>query len=211
MYKLKLFLISVLLLAGVFLLPQSAHAITFELIPPSGQLTRGQNIQFTVNIDTQGAIVKSTQIGMTYDTTVLKYVSTTPGNAMNSVTTTEPTTGQLLLAGTSTAGFSGKDSYAIVTYTIIAQAAGSTQLCTLFAPSTTPQPTSPPTTPQPTSPPQPTSLPKSGSVTKTSSAVLFGILFMVGALALFTLKHSLTYEKHSHKEKKMKEKTHHHS
>lgn len=212
MNTLKYGVISFLFFAAAVFLPRAAYAITFELIPPSGQLTRGQNIQFTINIDTQGATVKSTQIGMTYDTTVLKYVSTAPGSSMNSVTTTEPTTGQLLLAGANTAGFSGKDVYAVVTFTIIAQAPGSTQLCTLFVPSTTPQPTSPPLTPQPTSAPQPTALPKSGSVSKTVSTTLFGVLFIGGALALLALKRDLIYENHPHnKEKKISKKNRHHS
>ncbi|NCO88916.1 hypothetical protein GW881_03295, partial [Candidatus Roizmanbacteria bacterium] len=75
---------------------QPAFAIKYDLIPPSGELTRGQQIQFTINIDSEGTSIATTQIGMTYETTVLEYVSTVPGDAMGTVSVSQLESGKIL-------------------------------------------------------------------------------------------------------------------
>jgi hypothetical protein len=137
------FIVSVL-----FLLVTPSFATKFDLIPPSGTLQRGQNITFTVNIDTEGTAVTSIQSGLTYDATLLQYVSVTAGAAMNSVVadTTTYGTGKVLFTGSNTAGFNGTGVFATVVFTIIAQSSGSTEICTLWLPQ--PSPTIAPTVPQ---------------------------------------------------------------
>jgi len=128
---------------------KSVSATTFTLVPPTGTLSRGQDVPFTVSINTEGSSVTSIQTGMTYDTTYLQYVSAVPGNAMNTITVdTTAGTGKLLLTGTNNTGFNGTGVYATVTFNIIAASPGSTDICTLWSPSTTPT-TAPltPTTP----------------------------------------------------------------
>ncbi len=124
-----------------FLLGNSSpvFATAFTLVPPTGNLSRGQEVPFTINIDTQGASVTSIQTGIDYDTAYLEYVSAVPGSAMNTVTTdTSLGAGKLLLTGSNTTGFTGTGVFATVTFRIIAASSGSTTLCTLWAPSITP-------------------------------------------------------------------------
>lgn len=119
-----------------------AHAISFEIIPPSGQLSQGQEVTFTINLDTAGASVTTIQSGMTYVTTALEYVSAAAGAAMDSIQVdTTQGAGKLLLTGTKAAGFTGKDAFATVVFKIIATQSGSTELCTLWQPETTTAPT----------------------------------------------------------------------
>jgi hypothetical protein len=184
----KYFLITVIIII-FFLIPNKAYAIKFDLIapqPPSGGFNRGQTVQFTINIDTQNQTVNSTQIGMTYDTQYLEYVSTTPGNAMTSVATENLGEGKLLFSGENNAGFSGQGTFANISFKIIAQAPGSTELCVLWNPES--QPTTPPS--QPTlSPSRPISpLPTSGEVKGVFTNSFFGLIFISIFLLFFWVK-----------------------
>lgn len=177
MSKIKKFLL-VLLIGVIFLfIPRKTYAVKFDLIapqPPEGGFMRGQTVQFTINIDTQGQTINSTQIGMTYETQYLEYISTTPGNAMTTVATDNLGDGKLLFNGENTAGFSGQGTFAYVSFKIIAQAPGETQLCVLWNPQATP--TNPP---QPTPPPQSSSPPPtSGEVKGVLTNSLFGLIFI---------------------------------
>src|SRR3990167_4762894 len=162
-------IISIFFFLFIPFLFSNVYAVTYDLVAPEGALRRGNDAQFTIYIDTEDSTVTTGQIGMTYDTAVLQYVSTSPGAAMNSVSKTDTESGKFLLTGTSS-GFKGNDVFANVTFKIIADAPGSTEVCALWAPTPTgtpgptssPGPTNPPGTPDPTSP-QPTTLPKTGS------------------------------------------------
>jgi len=184
----------------------SVFATTFDLIPPGGTLVRGQDITFTINIDTEGVAVTSTQTGITYDSTLLQYVNVTAGAAMNSVVadTTTYGTGKVLFTGTNNAGFNGTGVFATVVFTIIAQSSGSTEICTLWLPEPTPtlgpSPTVGPTptlgpspTPGPTLPPQPTALPQTGTTNSRNTAIIFGILFLAGAGGIYYLSQNQKY------------------
>lgn len=124
-------------------MPKTAYAaVSFELVPPTGSLSRGQQVTFTINIDTGGAAVTTIQSGLTYVITALQYVSSAPGAAMDSVQVdTTLGNGKLLFTGTKAAGFTGKDVFATVVFQIIAAQSGSTELCTLWQPQTTSTPT----------------------------------------------------------------------
>jgi hypothetical protein len=141
------------LILSFFLLVTPSFATKFDLIPPSGELQRGQDVTFTINVDTEGTSETSLQTGMTYDTTLLQYVSVTAGAAMNSVVadTTTYGTGKILFTGTNTAGFNGTGVFATVVFTIIAQSPGSTEICVLWLPEPSPTiiPTQPYATPAP--------------------------------------------------------------
>ncbi len=138
--------------------PGKVFALSYSLIPPSGSLKQGQEVQFIITIDTGSSTVTTGSVGLSYETQYLQYITTTAGDAMNSVTVTQPSSNQLILNGTNSGGFSGQGDFAFVKFKIIADAPGSTELCALFIP--TPSPTTPPgTTPNPTSPPNPTNPP----------------------------------------------------
>jgi LPXTG-motif cell wall-anchored protein len=180
----KRFLLPLVVFFFIPFLFSKVHAVTYDLVAPEGPLRRGNEAQFTIYIDTEDSTVTTGEIGMTYDTAVLEYVSTSPGSAMSSVSKTDTATGKFLLTGTSV-GFKGNDVFAYVTFKIIADKPGSTEICALWAPtaspSSTPAPTSPPGTPNPTNP-LPTALPKTGTTEKGNSIGLIGgLLFMAGA------------------------------
>jgi len=174
---------SLSLLAFLFLIIIPVNALTFDLIAPSGELQRGQDVVFTINIDTEGKSLTSTSIGMTYQTNDLEYVSTVPGNTFTTITTDAQEGGKLIISGSSTDGYSGLGSYAVVTFKLIATAPGSSQLCALFNPATSPTPTPNPSSPPvptslaPTSPPAPTSLPRTGSFVETIKNTSLGLVF----------------------------------
>lgn len=132
-----------LFVAVFFASTQAAQAaVTFDLIPPSGTLTRGQDVTFTVNIDTGGAPVTTIQSGLTYDTQYLQYESAAAGAAMSSLTVdTSQGPGKLVFNGANASGFTGSGVFATVTFKLIAEQSGSTELCTLWQPTT---PTTPP-------------------------------------------------------------------
>jgi hypothetical protein len=186
MNKTKLFLIF-LIITFFFFLPSTAYAVKFDLIapqPPAGGFTRGQTVQFTINIDTQGETINSTQIGMTYDTRYLEYVSTTPGNAMTSVSTNNLGEGKIIFSGENQSGFSGQGTFTYVSLKIIAQAPGETELCVLWNPQNLPTPS-----PQPKSPSQPTSPPPtSGEVKGVYTNSFLGLIFISFFLLFFWLK-----------------------
>lgn len=149
---------------------QTVHAVTYDLIAPSGMLTRGQEVQFTININTEGKTIKTAQVGMTYDTRYLQYLSALPGNTFSAVKVEDIGQGKLILTATNDAGFSGSGTFALVNFKLIAADPGSTELCVLFNPETTP-----------TSPPQitPTALPRTGSVKKMALGAGIGLSFLL--------------------------------
>ena len=191
----------------------SVNAITYDLFAPQGQLRRGQTVQFTININTEGSTITTGEIGSSYETPYLEYVGITPGAAMTSVVATPQGTGSFLITGTNTAGFNGNDVFAYLDFKIIADSPGSSQLCVLWAPETTPTPSNPPinptagptnpTTPAPTdqavtpSPTVirpsssvriPTALPKTGTNEPKNFASLTGGFFLLTALGFLILK-----------------------
>lgn len=170
----KLFLI--ILSLFIFLsLAKSSYAISFDLLAPTGEIQRGQEIKFTINVDTEGKSYTSTQIGMTYETQYLEYVSVSAGNSFTTVSADPQGTGKLIISGSSTSGYSGSATFAYVTFKLIASAPGSTQLCVLFNPQITP-----------TSPPAPTALPTSG-VSAGFVQTTLGLAFLALAGAGFVV------------------------
>lgn len=184
-----------------------AFAVDFTLIPPSGTLTRGQDVTFTINIDTQGASITTIQTGMTYETQYLQYVSAAAGGAMTSLSVDQSQgTGKLVFTGTNSSGFTGSAPFATVVFKIIAESSGETELCALWAvtPTNTPAPVAPTTPPTvPTSPPVPTALPQTGfDIPKNMGTIAGGaFLLMAGAVLYYTRKNNYTHPHASHHKK----------
>ena len=167
-----------------------AHALTFDLVAPSGELTRGQDVKFTVNINTEGKSLSTTRIGMTYETQYLEFVSVSPGDTFTTVSADVQGDGKFIITGTSTTPYSGSGVFAYVTYKLIATGPGSTKLCALYNPET-PTPTSgpSPTPGGPTSPPAPTALPNTGQGDSTvQGAILASLFFVAAGVSLFVFK-----------------------
>jgi len=203
-----LFFVSLYLCAG------SVFATKFDLIPPTGTLERGQDITFTINVDTEGASLTTIQSGLTYDAQLLQYVSVTAGAAMNAVAadTTTYGTGKILFTGTNNTGFNGTGVFATVVFKIIAQSAGETEICTLWlpAPTATPSPTSiiPTSPPVPTLPPQPTALPRMGITDSRNTAVTAALIFFAVTGGVFYIAQR---QKYSVPESTKKHPSHHHN
>lgn len=197
----------VLVFLFFFFVTKPVSAIKYELVAPTGELEVNQEITFTINIDTEGASVTAGQIGMTYDTTNLQYLTTVPGQAMPGVSISDLGGGKLLFSGTNNNGYTGSGVFATINFKITAQEEGSAQLCVLWAPSTTPT-AGPTNTPGPTSTtaPQTTNLPTSGSLTNSLFGTSLALLFFVGAFNLYFLSKNSSFEnkpvkKHSPKNK----------
>lgn len=185
----------ILALIGIFAFlfctfPKATYAIAFDLIAPSGTLTMGQTVTYTINIDTQGKSLQTTEIGVTYDTQYLQFLNVTPGDTFSTVTATPLDGGKIVISGSSTTAYSGQGTFAYLNLKLIAGNPGSTDLCVLWAPSPTPSPTSaltPTSTPVPgtTTYPAPTVLPTSGGTGAAQRAGVFGITFVSLALGIF--------------------------
>lgn len=170
--------------AFLFFSAVPVRALTFDLLAPTGQLQRGQDVQFTINIDTEGASLASTQIGMTHKSDVIEYVSVSPGTTFTTVTADVQGDGKIVFTGTKAGGYSGSGTFAIVTYKIIATEPGSTQLCALYNPASTPTPP-----PNATAAPIPTALPTTGYFDKTAKGAILGsVFFIVSAVGFFVFK-----------------------
>jgi len=178
----KIILITIFLLF-IFFSPKKSFATRYNLVLPSGTFERGQNYDFTINIDTQGATVNSGAIGVSYDTQYLEYVSVTAGETMTEVSSSPAGDGRLILNGTNSNGFNGTGIFAKITFKLIAQAPGETEICVLWSPEEQPTPT--PTTIS--KPPQVTSLPTSGNMRKTVLGIILGTLFFFTFGSFFIL------------------------
>lgn len=198
----KLLLIGVFFI-GVSLFTKPAFAMKYDLIPPDGTLTRGEPVQFVIAIDTEGATITTTQVGMTYDTHYLQYVNVVPGDAVTSVTVNEVSPGNLLFTGTNTQGFAGQGDFAYVNFTLIATAPGETELCILYAPptSSTPAPTAPAGA---TSAPVPTGLPKTGETFASFQSSITGLLLVIISFSiLMGVRKWQMKTVHSHKSRRL--------
>jgi len=167
----------------MFFSPKKSFATKYRLDLPSGTFERGQSYDFTINIDTQGATVNSGTIGVNYDTQYLEYVGVTAGETMTEVSSSPAGDGRLILNGTNTNGFNGTGVFAKITFKLIAQAPGETQICVLWNPEQTPIPT-------PTAiskPPRVTSLPTSGNMRKTVLGIILGTMFFFTFGSFFIL------------------------
>jgi len=176
-----------LIIINIFLFGIAASpvkAISYDLVAPTGPLQRGQEVQFTISIDTEGQTITSAQVGMAYQSGPLQYVSVSPGDTFDQVTVEEgeagaygfPSSGsqdakRLIFTATKDGGFSGTGTFATVTFKIIATASGTAELCVLFNPENTPTP----------APVQPTALPKTGNVDQTGKGILFGLILLAFA------------------------------
>lgn len=181
----KSFITVLLCVLGFAFYASSAFALTFDLVAPSGELARDQDVKFTVNINTEGSSLSTSTIGMTYETQYLEYVSAAPGDSFTTVSADVQGDGKLLLTGTSTAAYSGSGVFAYVTYKLIATGPGSTQLCALYNPQNTPTPVPA----GPTSPPAPTALPQTGQGNSTvQGAILASLFFVAAGISLFVFK-----------------------
>ncbi len=173
-----------LLFTFLFVFTKNVSATTFDLyVSTEPPYNRGQEITFTISINTEGATLNNTSIGMTYDTQYLQYLNTIPASSFETVTTDNLGDGKLVFYGSSSGGFSGQGKFVDVVFKLIAQAPGSTELCVLWNPQTT-------SAPQPTSP-QPTQIPKTGNNNYSLKASLFG----GGLLILASLKFLLFNKK----------------
>ncbi len=205
-------IIITIVLTGVFLLSQPVHAANPEfklVLTTTGALSRGQDIQFAVQLDTKGNTIKAQQIGLTPDIRYIQYLSASPGEAMSTVEVQTFSDGRILLSGTNPSGFSSSGVFAYVNFKIIADAPGDTTLCSFWNPNSTPTPIPPPgatNTPVPPGAgeptPLPTRLPRSGSATFTQIIGIIGAFFLVISTTSFFASNSfskLSFKKNSKK------------
>jgi hypothetical protein len=185
--------------------PKNALAIGFTLTEPEPPFSQGQEVQFTVNVDTQGETLTSTQAEMIFDTDYLEYVSITAGAIFPNVTGTVQEAGILSISAnvdTGSSGVTGAGTFAVITFRLIGSPQSEVELCALAEVTPTePVPTSPLMTPictatlvpQPTTPPVVTSppittLPRSGTVENVLMLGVLGGFFTFFGTGLLLLK-----------------------
>ncbi len=167
------------------------YALSFDIQATTGTLTRNQDYDFTVTVDTQGQQLITTMADVTYDSVVLQLVSVTNGNFFTSISYTQTSSTTIRLTGTNTAAKSGAGSFAVVKFKIIATSPGSTTLCTVSP--VEPTPTLAPTAILPTSPPVatsapiPTAIPQAGALTWQMGALIALGLITLGVVGMMIL------------------------
>jgi hypothetical protein len=192
----KKILLIILLVLGLYVIPSSVSATTFDLIAPTEQLQSGQEVRFSINIDTEGRSLSSISIGMTYETQYLQYISAVAGDSFTTISAADEGSGRLILTGSSATPYNGSGVFAYVTFKLIATSPGSTELCALFNPEVTPttpvvpiDTPVPGTTVAPTSPPAPTSLPVAGdNRIAVQGLILASVFFVFASIYFFVFK-----------------------
>lgn len=137
-FIMMLLAISYLLVAG-----NVQAAIVYDIQTPSGTLTRGQSYDFPVTINTNGEMINQASVYVTYQSQYLQYESYQNGDFFSTVTVT-PGSGRIDLTGTAPSAKSGSGTFVTIRFKLIAESAGSTELCTV-SPVTTPTPIVTPT------------------------------------------------------------------
>ena len=179
----------------LFVFSKNIFATTYDLYLPEGPYNRGDEFQLTISVDTEGGSIESAEIGATYDTEFLEFLTVTPGDTFSTITATPLGGGELIISASNSSGFSGQGTFAYINFKIIASAPGATEICTLWEPSPTTQPTTPPGQPtiQPTTPPgQPTTAPQPtpGNEKPLVYMAIGGLLFVLTASGAFTFLNS---------------------
>lgn len=114
--------------------PVYAYAATLAVIPSSGQINKGCDVTFTIELDTQGAQTDGTDVILTYDPTKMTIAQTDitngkiyadyPGNSVDS------TAGKVSISGIAqvSEAFSGKGTFASLKFKVNSAASGVTAL-----------------------------------------------------------------------------------
>jgi hypothetical protein len=126
---------------GFFLLsPVSALAANLSIAPSTGQINKGCDVTFTIELDTQGSQTDGTDVILKYDPTKLTIAQTDitngkiyadyPGNSIDS------TAGKISVSGIAqvSQAFSGKGTFATLKFKVNSAASGTTALAFDFDP-----------------------------------------------------------------------------
>ncbi len=125
LFSILFFILSLVFMAG------SASAVMYFVEAPPSPLTRGQEYDFVITIDTVGAAVSEGKSKVVYETQYLELVSVTNGNFFDSLSHEENPTGTIWLTGTNATAKTGTGNMAIIRFKLIAEEAGSTTLCSV--------------------------------------------------------------------------------
>jgi hypothetical protein len=171
-FRIKI-LFSILVFFSLFaFVRKESHALRFTLVEPSGSFVQGQDVEFKINIDTQGETLTTVQVNLSYKTQYLQYISASPGAFFPNVAADDLGGGMVQIAGSVNSGEPGKTGtglFASIVFRIIYDASGQTDLCTIISNTPTPVPTTPLGAPTNTPVPEPTSPPGEETPVPTQS------------------------------------------
>lgn len=131
------------LIATVFfgLSPASAYAATLSIAPATGQINKGCDVTFTIELDTQGSQTDGTDVILSYDPAKMTIAQTDitngkiyadyPGNSVDA------TAGKISVSGIAqvSQAFSGKGTFATLKFKVASAATGNAGLKFDFDPS----------------------------------------------------------------------------
>lgn len=121
--------------------PVYAYAASLSIAPPSGQINKGCDVTFTIELDTQGSQTDGTDVILTYDPTKMSITQTDitngkiyadyPGNSVDA------TAGKVSVSGIAqvSEAFSGKGTFATLKFKVNSAASGNATLKFDFDPS----------------------------------------------------------------------------
>jgi hypothetical protein len=114
--------------------PVYAYAATLSVAPPTGQINKGCDVTFTIELDTQGAQTDGTDVILSYNPAVMTIAQTDitngkiyadyPGNSVDA------TAGKISVSGIAqvSEAFSGKGTFATLKFKVNSAASGNATL-----------------------------------------------------------------------------------
>lgn len=168
---------SIFTLLFFILFSNPSYAVDLSVEAPSETLVRGSTFDFKIYIDTKGTSIAKQSMIFSYDKAAVEFADVVEAGDFFDSVGYQPDTGKILIVGESTKAKSGTGLIATVKMRIIAQAAGSTQLCSVVPLDVTPSPTIGPT--NKISPTKQPVAPRSGSMTNMVGGTVLGLFLMM--------------------------------
>ena len=168
---------SIFILFSFLFFSSPSYAVDLSVEAPSETLVRGSTFDFKIYIDTKGSSIAKQSMIFTYDKTAVEFADIVEAGDFFDSVGYQPDTGKILIVGESAKAKSGTGLVATVKMRIIAQSAGSTQLCSVIPLDVTPSPTVGPS--KPVTPTKKQTAPQSGNILNMAGGTVFGLFLMM--------------------------------
>lgn len=175
----------------LFFRPTEVAAVRFDLLPPSGPFSRGQEVDIGVFINTEDEEMANAQVDLSFKNDFLEFVGVVTGGFFPVVEKVQTGANTLRIVGQTESGGSpkkGSGLFATLTFKITADSPNETVFCTIINQTPTKSPTSTiPTSTVPTSSQPTDELPPTGGRENLLILGFLGLLFSFSGVVLKNL------------------------
>lgn len=193
-------LLAIIFIFLTFFFTEKVSATRFTIVAPTGTLQSGTQVPFTINIDTEGTTLTTTQTDVQLNPTYIQFQGVTPAALFPTLAVSNPSADTVRIAGTvetGTSGVNGTGTFATMIARMTATSSGTTTLASIVSlPTLTLTPTTPITpttviyptnTPVVNTPPPISELPRTGTTENITMGIGIGIIFVLSGLSLTKL------------------------